>query len=191
MNATINRKLILLLKFARNSYLGSKKLVSRSINDNFCAAKLTNSANCAGSAFFREIHDELCQKLCQHNLSKPRNCVGGFSGVKGATHKLANSPLQKLSGERNAWVYKLLKKRSLGADKRRLWLVNGCLEYHRPIITNACQSKLSQKSLHSKFAPILPRLCEVGNTGTLSYRCVFTHVASIYANLLEQQKAFA
>ena len=35
MNATISRKLILLLKFARNSYLGSKKLVSRSINDNF------------------------------------------------------------------------------------------------------------------------------------------------------------
>ena len=109
MNATIGRKLILLLKFARNAYLGSKKLVSRSINDNFCSAKLTKSANYASSAFFREIHDELCQKLCQHNLSKPRNYVGGFSGVKGATHKLANSPLQKLPGEWNPSLQALEK----------------------------------------------------------------------------------
>ena len=83
MNATIGRKLILLLKFARNSYLGSKKLVSRSVNDTHCAAKLTKSANYASSAFFREIHYELCQKLCQHNLSKPKDYVGDSSGVKG------------------------------------------------------------------------------------------------------------
>ena len=72
-----------------------------------CAAKLTKSANYASSAFFREIHYELCQKLCQHNLSKPKDYIGDSSGVKGATHKLANSPLQKLSVEWNAWVYKL------------------------------------------------------------------------------------
>ena len=38
------------------------------------------------------MHDELCQKLCQHNLSKPRNCVGGSSGVKEATHKTCQFP---------------------------------------------------------------------------------------------------
>ena len=102
MNATIGRKLILLLKFARNAYLGSKKLVSRSINQ-------PKGANYASSAFFREIHDKLCQKLCQHNLSKPRNYVGGSSGVKGATHKLANSPLQKLPGEWNPSLQALEK----------------------------------------------------------------------------------
>ena len=49
-------------------------------------------------------------------------------------------------------------------DKRYmyLWLVNSCLEYHRPIITNACPPKQSQKSLHPKLVPILPRVSEVG-----------------------------
>ena len=39
-------------------------------------------------------------------------------------------------------------------DKRYLWLVNGCLEHHRPIITNACSPKRSQKSLRRKLVPI-------------------------------------
>ena len=46
-------------------------------------------------------------------------------------------------------------------DKRYLWLVNGCLEYHRPIRTNTCPPKPSQKSLYSKLVPILPRVSEV------------------------------
>ena len=49
-------------------------------------------------------------------------------------------------------------------DKRYLWLVNGCLEYHRPIVTNPCPPKRSQKSLHQKLVPILPRVSEVGNS---------------------------
>ena len=38
-------------------------------------------------------------------------------------------------------------------DKRFLWLVIGCLEYHRPIISNACPLKQSQKSLHPQLVP--------------------------------------
>ena len=38
-----------------------------------------------------------------------------------------------------------------------------CLEYHRPIITNACPPKQSQKSLHQKLVPIRLRVSEVGN----------------------------
>ena len=49
-------------------------------------------------------------------------------------------------------------------DKRYLWLVNGCLEYHRPIVTNPFPTKRSQKSLHQKLVPILPRVSEVGNS---------------------------
>ena len=41
-------------------------------------------------------------------------------------------------------------------DKRYLWLVNGCLEYHRPIITSACPLKRSQTSLRPKLVPISP-----------------------------------
>ena len=48
-------------------------------------------------------------------------------------------------------------------DRRYLWLVNGCLEYHQPIITNACPSKWSQKSWRQKLVPILPRVSDVGN----------------------------
>ena len=47
--------------------------------------------------------------------------------------------------------------------KCSLWLVNGCLEYHRPIITNVCPPKRSRKSLHPQLVPILPRVSEVGN----------------------------
>ena len=43
-------------------------------------------------------------------------------------------------------------------DKGYLRLVNECLEYHQPIITNPL---LSQKSLHSKLTLILPRVSEV------------------------------
>ena len=42
-------------------------------------------------------------------------------------------------------------------------LVNGCLEYHRPIITNACLAKQSQQSLCPKLVPILLRVTQVGN----------------------------
>ena len=48
-------------------------------------------------------------------------------------------------------------------DKRYLWLVNGCLEYHRPIITSACPLKRSQTSLRPKLVPILLHVSEVGN----------------------------
>ena len=48
-------------------------------------------------------------------------------------------------------------------DKRYLWLANGCLKYHRPIITNACPRKHSQKSLHPYLVLILPRVSEVVN----------------------------
>ena len=47
---------------------------------------------------------------------------------------------------------------------RNLWLVNGCVEYHPPIITNACPPKWSQKSLRPMFIPILPRVFEVDNS---------------------------
>ena len=46
-------------------------------------------------------------------------------------------------------------------DNRYLCLVDGWLEYHRPIITNACPHKRSQKSLQAKLVPILPRVSEV------------------------------
>ena len=39
------------------------------------------------------------------------------------------------------------------ADKWYSWMVNGCLEYHRPIITNTYPPKKSQKSLHPKLVP--------------------------------------
>ena len=48
-------------------------------------------------------------------------------------------------------------------DKRSFWLVNGCLEYHRPIITNFCPPKWLKESLHSKLVPIL-LIISVGNT---------------------------
>ena len=42
-------------------------------------------------------------------------------------------------------------------DKRYLRLVNGCLDYHRPIITSACPLKRSHTSLRPKLVPISPR----------------------------------
>ena len=53
----------------------------------------------------------------------------------------------KLSAQRFVWI--------VWADKRYLWLVNGCLEYRRPIITIACPPKRSQmKLLRRKLVPI-------------------------------------
>ena len=46
----------------------------------------------------------------------------------------------------------------ISLDKRYLWLVNGFLEYHPPIITNTCPPKRSQKSLRLKLVSILLRL---------------------------------
>ena len=43
-------------------------------------------------------------------------------------------------------------------DKRYLWLINGFLEYHPPIITNTCPPKWSQKSLRLKLVSFLPRV---------------------------------
>ena len=45
----------------------------------------------------------------------------------------------------------------ISLDKRYLWLVNGFLEYHPPIITNTCPPKWSQKSLRLKLVSFLPR----------------------------------
>ena len=53
MNATINsQQLILLLKFARNPYLGSKKAGYMINKWQFCAAKLARKANYASGALF-------------------------------------------------------------------------------------------------------------------------------------------
>ena len=53
--------------------------------------------------------------------------------------------------------------------KRYLWLVNGCLGYHRPIVTNACPSKWSQRSLLPQLVPILPRVAEGRNAEILQW----------------------
>ena len=62
--------------------------------------------------------------------------------------------------------YKLSAQRFLGSYGWTIvtsdWL-GGCLEYHRPIITNACPPRRSQKSLHPKHVLILPWVSEVGN----------------------------
>ena len=47
---------------------------------------------------------------------------------------------------------------SISLDKRYLWLVNGFLEYHPPIITNTCPPKWPQKSLRLKLVSFLPRV---------------------------------
>ena len=65
---------------------------------------------------------------------------------KGSGYKL--SPHATISGF--VWV-----------DKHYLWLVNGCLEYHRPIITNTCPPTRPQKSLYPKLVRILPGVSEV------------------------------
>ena len=52
-------------------------------------------------------------------------------------------------------------------DKRCLWLFNVFLEYHRPITTNACPPKPSQRSLHPTLEPILPGVSLVLRTNPL------------------------
>ena len=62
----------------------------------------------------------------------------------------------KLQGE---WVqvFGAMISGIISLDKRYLWLVNGFLEYHPPIITNTCPPKWSQKSLRLKVVSFLPR----------------------------------
>ena len=62
-------------------------------------------------------------------------------------------------------------------DKRYLWLGKGCLEYDRPIITDACPPKPSQKSPQPNFQLILPRDSEVGRIE------VYARGAGVYADL--------
>ena len=62
-------------------------------------------------------------------------------------------------------------------DKRYLWLGKGCLEYDRPIITDACPLKPSQKSLQPNFEPILLRDSEVDPIE------VYARGAEVYADL--------
>ena len=50
-------------------------------------------------------------------------------------------------------------------DKHYLWLVNGCLEYHQPIITNTCPPKQTQKSMRPRLVLIL-----LGGRGQLQGR---------------------
>lgn len=58
----------------------------------FCLAKLVQCASYARTAFFRKIdvkyarHDELCQKLYEHNLSKPRHTHPSRNSHKGTMH---------------------------------------------------------------------------------------------------------
>ena len=47
--------------------------------------------------------------------------------------------------------------RIVWVDKSYLRLADGCLENHRPIITNACPPERSQKALRPKLVPILLR----------------------------------
>ena len=42
----------------------------------------------------------------------------------------------------------------LGGQALLFNMVNGCLGYHQPIITNACPPKQSQESLHRKLESI-------------------------------------
>ena len=51
-------------------------------------------------------------------------------------------------------------------DQCSFWLVIGCYEYHRPIITNILPPQRFQKSLHPKPVPILLRVSQVGNAAT-------------------------
>ena len=62
-------------------------------------------------------------------------------------------------------------------DKRYLWLVNSCPGYHRPMITNACVPKQSQKLLHLKLVLILARASEVDKVG-----CVSASPSIVYAS---------
>ena len=42
----------------------------------------------------------------------------------------------------------------LGGQVLLFNMVNGCIGYHQPIITNACPPKRSQESSHRKLVPI-------------------------------------
>ena len=82
------------------------------------------------------------------------SCTNGISAISHSRNR---------KYKRNG--YKLLVQRFLVTFRCTsfyLWLANSCLEYHRPIITNACPSKRSQKSLHLKLVPILTRVSEAG-----------------------------
>ena len=49
-------------------------------------------------------------------------------------------------------------------DKHYLWLVNSCLEDHRPIIISTCPPKQSLKSLFPTLVPVLLKGSEVENS---------------------------
>ena len=49
-------------------------------------------------------------------------------------------------------------------DKSYLWLVNSCLEYHRPNIISTCPPKRSLKSLFPTLVPVLLKGSEVKNS---------------------------
>ena len=73
-------------------------------------------------------------------------------------------------------------------DKRYLWLVNGCLEYHRPIITSACPLKRSQTSLRPKLVPILLHVSEVGNLRNLFISLSSIHLSTGLRGLKTTQR---
>ena len=73
-------------------------------------------------------------------------------------------------------------------DKRYLWLVNGCLEYHRPIITSACSLKRSQTSLRPKLVPILLHVSEVGNLRNLFISLSSIHLSTGLRGLKTTQR---
>ena len=75
---------------------------------------------------------------------------------------LDNFPFQKLEGKL-VQAFGATISGTIWVDKRWLWLVNGCLGYHRPIITNACSPKRSQNSLRLNLVSILPRDSKVEN----------------------------
>ena len=75
--------------------------------------------------------------------------------------RLVNFPLQKLLGEL-VQAFGATISGIVWVDKRYCWSVNSWLEYHRPIITNACPTKRFQKSLYPKLVAILPIVYEVG-----------------------------
>ena len=69
-------------------------------------------------------------------------------------------------------------------DQRYLWLVNGFLEYHRPIRTNTCLAKHSQQSLRPKLVPILLRVTQVVNDNLPKIR----NCSSDYQSVLSQKQ---
>ena len=73
-------------------------------------------------------------------------------------------------------------------DKRYLWLVNGCPEYHRPIITSACPLKRSQTSLRPKLVPILLHVSEVRNLRNLFISLSSIHLSTGLRGLKTTQR---